>query len=158
MTVRVVDFLALALYIGPASRSRATTLSTVALFGLLVATVVGAEQERVDGMGRTRGWVVAGDGGILAFVDCHGRRSDVGSARIEAASGRCPTPPAPHEVAGIVRSVDPVRRIVHAEDDTGRVRAFHVPADVPRLEELNPGERFHASGPIEGQITGFTRH
>jgi hypothetical protein len=130
----------------------------VALFGLLVATMAGAEQERVDGMGRTRGWVVADDGGALAFVDCHGRRSDVGSARIEVASGRCPTPPMPQELTGVVRSVDPVRRIVHAEDHTGRLRAFHVPADVPRLEELNPGERIHASGPIEGQITGFTRH
>ena len=130
----------------------------LALFALLVATVAGAEQERVDGMGRTRGWVVADDGGDLAFVDCHGRRSVVGNARIEAAGGRCPIPPARHELTAVVRSVDLVRRIVHAEDHTGRLRAFHVPADVPRLEELNPGERIHASGPIEGQITGFTRH
>ena len=150
MTVRVVDFRPPALYIGRASR--------VALFGLLVATAAGAEQERVDGMGRTRGFIVANDGGALTFVDCHGRRSDVGSARIEMTRARCATPPMPHELTGVVRSVDPARRIVHTEDDTGRVRAFHVPADVPRLEELNPGERIHASGPIEGQITGFTRH
>jgi hypothetical protein len=130
----------------------------VALFVLLVATAAGAEQERVDGMGRTRGWVVADDGGELAFVDCHGRRSAIGSARVEAASGRCPTPPAPHELTAVVRRVDLVRRVVHAEDHTGRLRAFHVPADVPRLEELNPGERIHASGPVDGQLTGFTRH
>ena len=130
----------------------------MALFALCVVTVAGAEQERVDGMGRTRGWVVADDGGELAFVDCHGRRSAVGSARVEAASGRCPTPPTPHELTAIVRRVDLIRRVVHAEDPTGRLRAFHVPADVPRLEELNPGERIHASGPIDGQLTGFTRH
>jgi hypothetical protein len=158
VTGRVVDFRPPSLYIDRASRSRATTLSTVALFALLAASGAGAEQERVDGMGRTRGWVVADDGGALAFVDCHGRRSGVGSARIESASGRCPTPPMPHEVTVIVRSVDPIRRIVHAEDHTGRLRAFHVPAEVPRLEELNPGERIHASGPIDGQITGFARH
>jgi hypothetical protein len=38
------------------------------------------------------------------------------------------------------------------------VRAFHLPHDVPRFEELNPGERIHASGPIDGQVTRITRH
>ena len=132
--------------------------SMVTLFALLGACVAGAEQERVDGMGRTRGWVVADESGDLAFVDCHGRRSPIGGARVEVAAGRCPTPPAAYELTAVVRSVDLVRRIVHAEDPTGRLRAFHVPADVPRLEELNPGERIHASGPIDGQLTRFTRH
>lgn len=153
----LVDFRPPALYIGRASRYRAA-LSTLALFGLLVASVAGAEQERVDGMGRTRGWVVADDGGGLSFVDCQGGRSELGSSRIEDTSGRCPTPSTSHQLTAIVRSVDRARRIVHAEDESGRLRAFHVPADVPRLEELTPGERIHASGPIEGQITGFTRH
>jgi hypothetical protein len=40
----------------------------------------------------------------------------------------------------------------------GRVRACHLPHDVPRFEELNPGERIHASGPIDGQVTRITRH
>jgi hypothetical protein len=136
--------------------ARLTTLS-VALFALLVGSTAGAEQERVDGMGRTRGWVVATDGGELGFVDCQGRRSLLGSARIEGSTQRCPTSPAPLEMTGVVRSVDPVRRIVHAEDDTGRVRAFHITADVPRLEDLKPGERIQATGPIEGQVTAIAR-
>lgn len=136
--------------------TRRTTLR-VAGAGLLVASIAGAEQERVDGMGRTRGWVVASEDGELGFVDCQGRRSVLGSARIEPSAARCPTPPTPLEMNGVVRSVDPVRRIVHAEDDAGRVRAFHVTADVPRLEDLKPGERIRATGPIEGQVARITR-
>lgn len=136
--------------------ARLTTLS-VALFALLVGSSAGAEQERVDGMGRTLGWVVAVDGGELGFVDCQGRRSLLGSTRIEASAHRCPTSPPPLEMTGVVRSVDPARRIVSAEDDTGRVRAFHITADVPRLEDLKPGERIQATGPIDGQATGITR-
>ena len=136
--------------------ARLTTLS-VALFALLAGSSAGAEQERVDGMGRTRGWVVAVDAGELGFVDCQGRHSRLGSTRIEASAHRCPTSPLPLEMTGVVRSVDPVRRIVSAEDDTGRVRAFHITADVPGLEDLKPGERIQATGPIEGQATGLTR-
>jgi hypothetical protein len=136
--------------------ARLTTLPA-ALFALLVGSMADAEQERVDGMGRTRGWVVATDGGELGFVDCQGRRSMLGSARFESSTERCPTSPTPLEMSGVVRRVDPVRRIVHAEDDTGRVRAFHITGDVPRLEELKPGERIHAIGPIDGQVTGITR-
>jgi len=59
-------------------------------------------------------------------------------------------------MTGVVRSVDPVRRIVHAEDETGRVSVFHITADVPRLEDLKPGQRIRATGPIDGQVTGIT--
>jgi hypothetical protein len=137
----------------------ATRLRTlrVAVLALLIGSTADAEQERVDGMGRTRGWVVATDGGELAFVDCQGRRSMLGNARIESSTARCPTPPTPLEMIGVVRSVDPARRIVHAEDDTGRVRAFHVVAEVPRLEDLKPGERIRATGPIDGQVAAIAR-
>jgi hypothetical protein len=136
--------------------ARLTTLS-VALFALLVGVPARAEQERVDGMGRTRGWVVATDGGELGFVDCQGRRSRLGSARVEPSTQRCPTSPAPVEMTAVVRSVDPVRRIVHAEDDRGRARHFHIAPDVPRLEDLKPGDPIQATGPIEGQVTGIVR-
>ena len=53
-----------------------------------------AEQEKVEGMGRTPGWVVATDSGELGFVDCQGRRSPLGSARVEPSAARCATPPA----------------------------------------------------------------
>jgi hypothetical protein len=136
--------------------ARLTTLP-VALFALLAGSTAGAEQERVDGMGRTRGWVVATEGGELGFVDCQGRRSPLASARIEWSTQRCPTSPTPFEITGVIRSVDPERRIVHAEDDAGRVRAFHITVEVPRFEDLKPGERIQATGPVEGQATGLTR-
>ena len=107
-------------------------------------------------MGRTPGWVVAIDGGDLGFVDCQGRRSPLGSARIESSTQRCPTPPAALDITGVVRSVDPIRRIVHAEEDTGRVRVFHITADVVRFEQLKVGERIRATGPIDGQVTRIT--
>lgn len=116
----------------------------------------GAEQEKVEGMGRTPGWVVATDSGDLGFVDCQGRRSPLGGARIETSATRCPTSPTRLDVTGIVRRVDPVRRIIHAEDETGRVRVFHLTTDIPWPEDLAPGRRIRATGPIDGQVTGIT--
>jgi hypothetical protein len=133
------------------------TAVPLTLLPLLAASTAGGEQERVDGMGRTRGWVVATDGGDLGFVDCHGQRSPLGSARIEPSTGRCRTPRAPLQVTGVVRRVDAVRRILYTEDDMGRLRAFHIPTEVPRLEELKPGERIQATGPVDGQITAIAR-
>ena len=129
----------------------------VAVAGLVLANgPADSEQERVDGMGRTRGWVVATEGGDLAFVDCQGRRSVLGSARVEPSATRCPASPTPVEVTGVVHSVDSVRRIVRAQEDTGRVRTFHVTPDVPWPAELKPGRPIRVTGPIDGQATGLT--
>src|SRR5439155_1400388 len=78
----------------------------VALLAVVAGSAAAAEQEKVDGMGRTPGWVVATDGGDLAFVDCQGRRYPLGSARIESSTKRCPTSPPPLDITGVVRSVD----------------------------------------------------
>ena len=129
----------------------------VALLALIAGSTAGAEQLRVDGMGRTPGWVVATDDGNLVFVDCQGRRSMLGGARIESSTSRCPVSPPPLDVTGVIRSVDPVRRIVHAQDDAGQLRTFHITEDVSRLDELRPGERIRATGPIDGQVTRITR-
>jgi hypothetical protein len=129
----------------------------VAAAGLVLANgPAGAEQERVDGMGRTRGWVVASADGGLAFVDCQGQRSALGSARVEPSTTRCPTLPTPLEVTGVVQSVDSVRRIVRAQEDTGRLHTFHVTLDVPWPVDLKPGQRIRAIGPIDGQATSIT--
>jgi hypothetical protein len=133
------------------------TMLLVALLALVAGSTAGGEQLRVDGMGRTPGWVVAGDDGNLVFVDCQGRRSMLGSARIESSASRCPVSPAPLDVTGIIRSVDPVRRIVNAQDDAGQLRTFHITEDVARLDEFRPGERIRATGPIDGQVTRITR-
>jgi hypothetical protein len=133
------------------------TMLLVALLALVAGSTAGGEQLRVDGMGRTPGWVVAGDDGNLVFVDCQGRRSMLGSARIESSASRCPLSPAPLDVTGIIRSVDPVRRIVNAQDDAGQLRTFHITEDVARLDEFRPGERIRATGPIDGQVTRITR-
>jgi hypothetical protein len=116
-----------------------------------------AEQERVDGMGRTLGWVVATEAGELGFIDCHGHRSVLGSARVELATRRCPSPPTPFEMSGVIRSVDLKRRIIHLEDEAGRPLAFHVTEAVPVLEVFQPGHRIRATGPIDGQATQIDR-
>jgi hypothetical protein len=137
-------------------RSASWWSTTLTLFALLGGSAAG-EQKRVEGMGRTLGWVVAVDD-ELAFVDCQGRHSPLGSARVESTSERCGTAPAPFSLTAVVRRVDPIRRIVSAEDDAGRVHTLHVPPDGPRLEDLNPGERIEATGPIQGQATAIARH
>ena len=141
----------------PVTAVTSFALLAVALFTVVRVSAAHGEQERVDGMGRTRGWVVATEGGDLGFVDCHGTRSPLEGARIESSTQRCATRPNPFAVAGVVRRVDLARRIVYAEDDGGRVRAFHVPSDATRLEDLNPGVRFQATGPIDGQATAIIR-
>lgn len=108
-------------------------------------------------MARTLGWVVATEGGDLGFVDCLGNRSPLGSARVESSPQRCVTRPTPFAVGGVVRRVDLARRIVYTEDDAGHVRAFHVPADATRLEDLHLGVRILATGPIDGQVTAIIR-
>jgi hypothetical protein len=133
---------------------------TTMLLALLVVPAgwsVHAEQERVDGMGRTQGWVVATEAGELGFIDCQGHRSVLGSARVESATRRCPSPPTPFQMTGVIRSVDLVRRIIHAEDEAGRPLAFHVTEAVPVLEAFQPGQRIRATGPIEGQVTQIDR-
>ena len=133
------------------------TMPLVALLALVAGSAAGAEQLRVDGMGRTPGWVVATEDGTLVFVDCQGRRSTLGSARIESSTSRCPVPPAPLDMTGVIRSIDPVRRIVRAQDDAGQRRTFHITEDVPRFDELRPGERIRVTGPIDGQVTRISR-
>jgi hypothetical protein len=135
---------------------RLTTLP-MALFAVMTSSAVGAEQERVDGMGRTRGWVVASEAEGLGFVDCQGRHLPLGSARVESSSQRCPTSPTLFVLAGVVRSVDVVRRVVHAEDGAGRLQAFHVPAGVVTFDDLHAGDRIEVSGPIDGQATTIVR-
>jgi hypothetical protein len=132
-------------------------LMSLAVVLLGCGDAVHAEQVIVQGMGRTQGWVVASDDGELAFVDCHGRRSLFGSARIEPSAARCPSPPAAIEVNGIVRSIDVVRRIVRTEESDGRVQVFYVTDNAARLEDLRPGERIHGTGPVAGQLTRITR-
>jgi hypothetical protein len=136
--------------------ARLTTM-LLALLVLFIGDPTRAEQERVDGMGRTPGWVVATEAGELDFVDCQGQRSALGNARVESATRRCPSSPPAFHMTGVIRSVDPARRIVHAEDESGRARAFHVTHAVPSLDTFRPGERIRATGPIDGQVTQLDR-
>lgn len=136
--------------------ARLTTV-LLALLALLAGCPAGAEQERVDGMGRTQGWVVATEAGDLVFIDCQGHRSALGSARVEVATRRCSPAPNPFEMTGVIRSVDPGRRIIRAEDEAGRSLIFHVTDAVPALETFQPGQRIRATGPIGGQVTQIDR-
>jgi hypothetical protein len=132
-------------------------ISCVAVVLLVCGHQADAEQVMVQGMGRTHGWVVAGDDGELHFIDCDGRRSPVGRARIESSAARCPSPPTATEMTGIVRSVDAARRIVRTEEADGRLQAFYVTDSAARLEDLRPGERIQGTGPVRGQLTRITR-
>jgi hypothetical protein len=116
-----------------------------------------AEQVMVRGMGRTQGWVVATDDGELGFVDCQGRQSRLGDARVEATTGRCRTSARPFEVTGVVRSIDPGLRILRAVDDAGHVHTLYVPEDAGRLEDLQAGERIHVTSPVAGQASRINR-
>lgn len=116
-----------------------------------------AEQVMVRGMGRTQGWVVATDDGELGFVDCQGRQSRLGDARVEATTGRCRTSARPIEVIGVVRSIDPGPRILRAVDDAGRTHTLYVPDDAGPLEDFQAGERIQVTSPVAGQASRITR-
>src|SRR5262245_42297967 len=128
--------------------------------GLVLGVFAGAgraEEVMVRGMGGTQGWVGATDDGELGFVDCQGRQSRLGDARVEATTGRCRTPARPIEVTGVVRSIDPGLRILRAVDDAGQVHTLYVPEDAGRLEDLQAAERIHVTGPVAGQASRINR-
>jgi hypothetical protein len=133
---------------------------TTLAVGLVLGTFAGAgraEQVMVRGMGRTQGWVVATDDGELGFVDCQGRRSRLGDARVEATTARCGMSARPIEITGVVRSIDPGLRILRAVDDTGHARTLYVPEDAGPLEDIRAGERIRVTSPVAGQASRISR-
>ena len=141
-------------------RPTAVFVCTTAALGLMLGAVAGAgraEQVMVRGMGRTQGWVVATHEGELGFVDCQGRQSRLGDARVEATTDRCRTSARPIEITGVVRSVDPGLRILRAVDDAGHVHALYVPQDAGSLENFQAGERIRMTSPVAGQASRISR-
>ena len=141
-------------------RPMAVLLGTTSAVGLVLGVFAGAgraEQVMVRGMGRTQGWVVATDDGELGFVDCQGRQSRLGDARVEATTGRCRTSAHPIEVTGVVRSIDPGLRILRAVDDAGQVHTLYVPEDAGPLQDFQAGERIHVTSPVAGQASRINR-
>ena len=138
----------------------AVLVGTTSAVGLVLCVFAGAgraEQVMVRGMGRTQGWVVATDDGELGFVDCQGRQSRLGDARVEATTGRCLTSARPIEVTGVVRSIDPGLRILRAIDDTGHVHTLYVPEDAGPLADIQAGERIRVTSPVAGQASRISR-
>lgn len=132
------------------------TTSAVVVLGIF-AGAGRAEQVMVRGMGRTQGWVVATDDGELEFVDCQGRQSRLGDARVEATTGRCRMSARPIEIIGVVRSIDPGLRILRAVDDAGHVHTLYVPEDAGPLEDIHAGERIQVTSPVAGQAARISR-
>jgi hypothetical protein len=133
---------------------------TTSAVGLALAVFAGAgraEQVVVRGMGRTQGWVVATDDGELGFMDCQGRQSRLGDARVEATSERCRMSARPIEITCVVRSIDPGRRILRAVDDAGQLHTLYVPDDAGPLQEIHAGERIRVTSPVAGQASRITR-
>jgi hypothetical protein len=138
----------------------AVLVCTTSAVGLVLGTFAGAaraEQVMVRGMGRTQGWVVATDDGELGFVDCQGRQSRLGDARVEATTGRCRMSARPIEITGVVRSIDPDLRILRAVDDAGHVHTLYVPEDAGPLEALRAGERIRVTSPVAGQASRISQ-
>jgi hypothetical protein len=132
-----------------------TTLAVGLVLGIAGAGCT--EQVMVSGMGRTQGWVVATDDGELGFVDCQGRRSRLGDARVEATTARCRMSARPIEISGVVRGIDPGLRILRALDDTGHVHTLYVPEDAGPLEDIHAGERIRVTSPVAGQASRISR-
>jgi hypothetical protein len=132
------------------------TTSAVVVLGIF-AGAGRAEQVMVRGMGRTQGWVVATDDGELGFVDCQGRHSRLGDARVEATTGRCQMSARPIEITGVVRSIDPGLRILRAVDDAGHVHTLYVPEDAGALENIHAGERIRVTSPVAGQASRISQ-
>jgi hypothetical protein len=133
---------------------------TTSAAGLVLGVFAGAgrtEQVIVRGMGRTQGWVVATDDGELGFVDCQGRQSGLGDARVEATTGRCRTSAPPVDITGVVRSIDPGLRILRAVDDTGHVHTLYVPEDAGPLTDIQAGDRIRVTSPVTGQASRISR-
>lgn len=133
-----------------------TTLAVGLVLGIF-ASAGRAEQMMVSGMGRTQGWVVATDDGELGFVDCQGRRSRLGDARVEATTARCQMLARPIEITGVVRSIDPGLRILRAVDDTGQAHTLYLPEDAGPLEDIHAGERIRVTSPVAGQASRISR-
>lgn len=141
-------------------RPMVVLVCATSVVGLVLSMFVAAgraEQVLVRGMGRTQGWVVATDDGELEFVDCQGRQSRLGEARVEATTGRCLAPARPIEVTGVVRSIDPTLRILRAVDDAGQIHTLYVPEDAGPLEDFQAGQRIHVTGPVAGQASRINR-
>ncbi len=137
---------------------RVCSASAVGLVLGMLAGAGRAEQVMVRGMGRTQGWVVATDDGELGFVDCQGRQSHLGDARVEATTERCRTSARPIEITGVVRSVNLGLRILRAVDDAGHVHTLYVPQDAGSLEDFQAGERIRMTSPVAGQASRISRH
>jgi len=131
--------------------------SAVGLALTIFAGTGRAEQVMVRGMGRTQGWVVATDDGELGFMDCQGRQSRLGDARVEATSGHCRMSARPLEIPCVVRSIDPGLRILRAVDDAGRLHTLYVPEDAGPLHDIHAGERIRVTSPVAGQASRITR-
>jgi hypothetical protein len=114
----------------------------------------GAEELLVMGMGRTLGWLVAGETGEVQFRDCLGGLSAAPGRRVEPTTRRCAPPPSGVAVEGIVKAVDPLRRVLLVEDASGRVHGFYVADDGPgaaSLDGLAAGRRVQVTGPVPGR-------
>jgi hypothetical protein len=143
---------------GIGRRSRVGTALAAALITWLPVVAAplraGAEELLVMGMGRSLGWLVASETGEVQFRDCQGQLTPAAGSRVEATPRRCAPTPSSVEAVGVVKSVDPVCRVLLVEDDSGRVHGFYVADDGPgaaSLDRLTVGRRVRVTGPVPGR-------
>jgi hypothetical protein len=120
----------------------------------------GAEELLVMGMGRSLGWLVASETGEVQFRDCQGQLTVNPGSRVEPTTRRCAAPPSGVEVVGIVKAVDPPRRVLLVEDGSGRVHGFYVGDEgggAASLDGLTVGRRIQVTGPVPGRAGRITQ-
>jgi hypothetical protein len=124
--------------------------------GLAGPPRAGAEELLVMGMGRSLGWLVASETGEVQFRDCQGRLTATPDGRVEPTTRRCPGPPSGVEAVGIVKTVDPLGRVLLVEDGSGRVHGFYVADEgpgAPSLTGVMPGRQVRVTGPVPGRAS-----
>jgi len=115
-----------------------------------------AEEIMVKGMGRSLGWLVAGEPGALGFRDCGGRLFTIGDSRIEPAKRRCPKRPPEITAEGVVAAFDRKNLLLTIETHGGTPRGFYLSGngiDAARLSALVTGRKVQLRGPVAGRAT-----
>ena len=99
------------------------------------------------------GWPVYDSAGRLGFTDCNGRSQALAGdgGGLKAAARKCPGRPAPFQLAGRVRSVEPALSRLTLEVDGGGRRVLYLGPDAAAaVGTLSPGTLVEVEGPVDG--------
>lgn len=136
--------------------SRVVGLALAASLLAPLAGRAGAEEIMVKGMGRSLGWLVAGEQGALGFRDCGGRLFAIGDGGVEPAKRRCPKSPPGITAQGVVAAYDQKTLLLTIETQGGQPVGFYLSGsgvNAASLTALAAGRKVRVSGPVAGRAT-----